>query len=131
MVENQSGVAAMFFSPKEGPLDAFTENMNIVVQDISSNPMDLQQYSDIAITQMRAVFKDEMQIVKSEPFFFAGRMGYKLVYTGKNPGGDIKFMHVWTIKDNIAYQITYSALVSSFDRFLPTAEKMIRSFKIH
>lgn len=132
-IENQPGVAVIFLSPKETDLDVFQENVNIVVQDLSKDPMTLKNYTDLAIRQLQVVFKRSMKVVESTPTLLAGQSGYKFVYQGadeKNPNLNIKIMHVWCIKNNKAYQFTYAALVSSFDRYLKTVNTMLGSFRI-
>lgn len=130
LVEGKDGANVIFLSPKESAVDHFQENVNIVIQDISRNPLDLAKYSEVAISQIRAVFKDAVTIVESTPTIVSTRPGYKLVYTGKGEVDEIKIMHIWVIKGNFAYQLTYSAVTTSFDRFLPKVEQMARSFKV-
>jgi len=40
------------------------------------------------------------------------------------------YFQVWTIKDNKAYVITYTAETSQYSDYLKTAQKMINSFEI-
>src|SRR5437867_13217946 len=42
--ENFQGTIALFASPKETSMDLFQENVNLVAQDLSANPMNLEQY---------------------------------------------------------------------------------------
>lgn len=128
--ENKGGAAVIFFSPKENELDIFQENVNVVVQDISGNPMELRAYSDLAIKQMQLVFEDNFIIVESGPTFVAGQAGHKLIFIGKGPDTDLKYMSVWLIKDLTAYQITYTALASNYDRYVGKMKHMVRSFQV-
>src|SRR3989338_8996560 len=61
LAENKEGPAAIFYSPKGSALDIFPENVNIVVQDISHDPMDLEKYTKTAIVQMQAVFGTNLE----------------------------------------------------------------------
>ncbi|MCK5179751.1 MAG: hypothetical protein KAR32_09495, partial [Candidatus Omnitrophica bacterium] len=112
--ENTGGAAVIFFSPKANELDFFKENVNIVVQDISQAPMELKAYSKLAIKQMQIVFEDNFVIIESGPTFIAGQVAYKLIFLGKGPDTELKYMSVWTIKGLTAYQITYTALSSQY-----------------
>ena len=129
--ENINNAAVIFYSPQETELDIFRENVNIVVQDISKNPLSLKRYSKTAIRQMEAVFSNNMMILESEPMFFAGQEGYKFVFTGKTPETELQYMSVWTITGLTAYQVTYTALASQYDRHLPKVKRMIRSFHLN
>jgi len=39
-------------------------------------------------------------------------------------------MHVWTIQDDRAYQITFSTLDTKYEEYLGKVNAMIKSFKI-
>lgn len=128
--ENTGGAAVIFLSPQENDLDFFKESVNVVVQDISGNPMELKEYSELAIEQMEAVFGENFVILESGLIFVAGQKGYKLVFIGKGPDTELQYMSVWTISGLSAYQITYTALSSKYDRYLPKMKRMVRSFKL-
>lgn len=128
--ENMGGAAAVFYSPKENALDIFRENVNVVVQDISHNPMDLKKYTETAITQMQAVFGTNLEILDSSPTTIDGREGHQFGFLGKGPEGNVQYMCRWTIVGTSAYQITYTATESGYPKFLKQAERMMKSFKI-
>jgi len=128
--ENKNGAAVIFYSPQENDMDFFKESVNVVVQDISGNPMNIKKYSKLAVEQMEAVFEDNMIIFESKPTFFADRSGYKLVFVGKGPEVDYKYMSVWTIEGLTAYQVTYTSLNSQYEHYISKVEKMLESFHI-
>ena len=128
--ENKNDTAVIFYSPQENDMDFFKESVNVVVQDISGNPMNIKDYSQLAIEQMEAVFEENMIIFESEPTFFADRSGYKLVFVGKGPETDYKYMSVWTIEGLTAYQLTYTSLNSQYERYVSKVKKMQESFRI-
>lgn len=128
--ENQGGAAAIFYSPRENALDIFQENVNIVVQDISQNPMSLEKYTETAITQMQAVFGTNLEILDSSPVFIDNRPAHRFIFIGKGPGGNLQYQCRWTLAGTTAYQITYTAIASGYQRHLPQAERIMKSFKI-
>ncbi len=128
--ENKGGAAIIFFSPKENDLDFFKENVNVVVQDISANPMELKEYSELAIKQMELVFADNFVLLDSGVTFLSGQGAYKIVFLGKGPDTELKYMSAWTIKGHTAYQVTYTALSSQYDRYLLQVKRMLISFRI-
>ncbi len=132
-IENNAAVAAAFLSPKEGALDVFQENVTVIVHDLSAKPMSLKVYTDTAVKQVQAVFKDGISVIESAPTFCAGETAHKFVYEGRdknNPDLNLKAMHVWFIKDNRAYQFNYIALEKKFDKYLAAVEKMMSSLKV-
>ena len=126
---NKGGAAVIFFSPKLSDLD-FMESVNIVVQDHSQNPLELKAYTDLAIKQMELVFGENFVVQESQPMFVAGRSGHKLVFLGKGPDVELKYLIVWTLKDNQSYQVTYTAVSSQYDRYVGKVNRMIGSFRI-
>ena len=128
-VTNKDGASVIFISPKQSALDTFRENVNVVVQNLASNPMSLQKYTDTAIFQVKVVFKSGIVEVESKSIYLDGKPGYKFAYLVKGDR-DIKIMHVWTIDHSRAYQVTFTALASEFDQYQDTFEKMIKSFHI-
>lgn len=129
--EDQVGAAVIFVSPLENKLDVFRENVNVVIQNFSPHPVTLEEYTQIAIDQMKFTLRDNMTILESSSFYLGDEDGRKFVYLGKGDGTELKFMHVWTVIDSKAYQITFAALASQFDKYLPQAEKMIQSFEFN
>jgi hypothetical protein len=130
MSEQVPGVAVQFFTPLESEVDPFKENVNIVYQDHSVMPMAMDQYTQTAIEQVLAVFKQNVQIIESSPTVLAGRPAHKFLYIGSGSGTEIKILHVWTTANNQAYQFTYAAIPYKFDKYWPQAKKMLNSFKI-
>lgn len=128
--ENINGAAIIFYSPQENDLDFFKESVNVVVQNIGGNPLNLKAYSALAIKQMEAVFGENMITLESAPTFIADQSGYKLVFIGKGPDTDFQYMSVWMIDGVTAYQVTYTSLVSQYERYLSKVKKMVRSFRI-
>ena len=129
--EDVGGAAVIFFAPKANDLDFFQENVNIVVEDISGRSANtLASYSKLAVEQMEAVFGENFEIYESGPGLLGIRTAYKLIFLGKGPGTEFKYMSVWTIEGSTAYQVTYTAVASQFDLYLPKMKRMVRSFRI-
>lgn len=128
--ENKGGAAVIFFSPKDNELDFFKESVNVVVQNITDNPMNLKDYSEQAIKQMEVVFEENFIVLESGPTFIAGRPAYKLIFIGKGSDTELKYMSVWTLEGLTAYQITYTALASQYDRYIGEMKRMVNSFRV-
>jgi serine/threonine-protein kinase len=128
------GVAAAFISPRENPLDGFSENVVIVIQDLSPKPMTLQQYTQTAVEQIRAVFEEHMEIVDSSPMMMAGRSAHKLIYQGAERYGKktLKMMSVWIVEGKVvAYQVNFGAAADEFDKYLKIVNPMVQSFSVN
>ncbi len=129
--ENQNGTAVMFTSPLENKLDTFKENFNVVVQDLSQHPTKLDIYTMLSIAQMKVLFKSKLVVVDSSPAYLDGHPAYNFTFIVKEADSEMKFKSIWTVvKDVKAYQVTYGATSSQYDKYLPQIDKMIKSFKI-
>lgn len=128
--EDKNGAAVIFYTPKENDLDDFIESVNVVVQNISANPMTLKKYSEKALEQMDAVFGENMAIYESGVTFIAGQTGYKLVFTGKTAESELRYMVVFLIKGVTVYQVTYTSLSSQYDLYLSKVNRMLKSFQL-
>jgi len=128
--ENVNEADVIFYSPVENELDFFRENVNVVVQDISGNPMNLEEYSETAIEQMEAVFGENLLTIESGPTYIAKQGGYKYVFIGKTPETELKYMTVWLIRGLDSYQLTYTSLASQYDQYLSKVKRMFKSFRI-
>ena len=128
--EDQGGAVVIFYSPKETALDIFQENVNIVVQDISQNPMGLDKYTETAISQMGTVFGINMEVLDSSPTSIDNRPAHRFIFIGKGPDGNLQYQCRWALMGTTAYQITYTAIASGYERHLAEAERIMGSFRI-
>jgi len=123
------GAVVVFFAPTEGPSDIFQDNVNIIVQDLSAQPMTLDEYTELSLGQIEQFITDP-SILDSSAVTLADIPGHRVVYTGKQGQYDLKWMQVWTVQNNKAYVISYTAETSKYSTFLETVQEMIDSFEI-
>ena len=123
------GSVVAFLSPIEGTSDDLQENVNILVQDLSAQPMTLDEYTDLSLGQIEQFVTDAV-ILDSSAATLAGNPGHKAVYTGKQGQYDLQWMQVWTVKNDKAYVISYTAEATEYSAVLATVQEMIESFEI-
>ncbi|MBD2520449.1 serine/threonine protein kinase [Nostoc sp. FACHB-973] len=116
-----------FLSPKQSDTDKVQELLTISVEDFSGT---LEESQDLFTKEVKATLSDA-NIVDSSETTLAKKRANQLIFIGKDGKKSLKNLQVWTLKGNQAYVITYSAAIDDYDRFLPTAEKMIESFEIN
>lgn len=116
-----------FFSPLEGPDDKFSENLNVMVQTLGGQPIDIQKYKEISEQQIKMMFSDgkmeESKVVNSN-----GREEYHLAYEFSQGVYRLKVLAICFINNDNAYLATFTSEASKFERYRPTAEKMLESF---
>jgi eukaryotic-like serine/threonine-protein kinase len=127
--EQVMGTVAAFLSSQESASDIFQENLNVIVQDLSTQPMTLEEYTELSVGQVEQFITDA-NILDSSATTLDGNSAHKVVYTGKQGQYNLKWMQIWTVKDNTAYVLSYTAEVNKYSDFLDTAQEMINSFEI-
>ncbi len=129
LVEKELGGIIVFLSPKENEEDYFQENFNIVVQNLSKNPMKLDEYTSVNIDYLPD-FIDNMNIIDSGYTELSGYKAYKIIYTGKHMVYDLKWFQVWTVVDEIAFIATFTAEIEKYDIYISIIDSMMNSFSI-
>ncbi|MCX6742050.1 MAG: PsbP-related protein [Candidatus Pacearchaeota archaeon] len=128
--EKSTGMVIVeFFSPKESVSDAITENLNVVIEDLSAQPMTLNEYTNLSIKNIKLYFTD-VNMIDSSATTLGGNSAHKVVYTANMGQYNGKFMQVYTIRNNKAYVITYTAQPSTYSYYLDIINQMINSFEI-
>ena len=132
--KQQKGTAIFFLSPKGNEKDLFQENVNVIVQDLSSQPMTLEEYTNLTKNQITQALGSSA-IVSVKDLSFSGQQAKEMIYTmPKNPmqgrNLNLKLRQVWFIKGNNAYLLTYTAQSSEYDNYLETAKGIFDSFKL-
>lgn len=121
--EKYAGTIVSFISLKEG------SNVNVVVQDLSTEPMTLNEYTETSIAQLKYFIPDMKVIESSEAATLDGNRAYKIIYIGTISENVFKWMQVWTIKNNKAYVISYTTTLQNYPNSLDKVNEMINSFK--
>ncbi|MFH1538463.1 MAG: PsbP-related protein [bacterium] len=127
--EQVMGSVAAFLSPQETASDIFQENLNVIVQDLSTQPMTLEEFTELSVGQVKQFITDA-KILDSNATTLDGNSAHEVVYTGKQGQYNLKFMQVWAIKDNTAYILTYTAEIKKYNNYLNLAQEMMNSFEI-
>jgi len=130
IVEGFMGSVVVILSPQEDPKDTFRDNLNIMIQDLSAQPLTFEQYSALSIAQLKNLIT-KAKIV--EPFSMttaAGVPAGTMTYTGRQGKSKLKWYNVWTLIDTTAYVVTCTATRKSYSKLLPVFKQMLSSFKI-
>jgi len=128
--EDFMGTTVMFMSPLENQQDIFQENISLIVQDLSAQPLTLKQYTDLSLAQIKQIITNVKILKGPSPTMMAGEMGNTIVYSGKQGELDLQWKQVWIVKDDKAYLATYTASVDSFDTYAREVENVISSLNI-
>lgn len=105
------------------------ETSTKIIFNSSEFPDTLQQLRDITIKDIERNLASA-KILNIKKRFILNKTGIEIIATGEVGGEEIKNMYVMTLSNNIAYVINYSAPKDDFDKFLKTAETIIKSLEI-
>lgn len=126
--KNNNINAIVFLSSKESEKDMFQENVNIMLQDLSKQPMSLEQYTELTKKQVSNNLGTSA-ILSLKNVTIAGQKGKEFVYDMSYQGKSLKIKQYWFIKGDIAYLFSFTAEQSQYDKYESTAAEMIKSFE--
>jgi serine/threonine-protein kinase len=128
IVEKPDAQIVLFLSP-EGESGSFRENVSVLVQDLGAETVTLEEYTDLALSQAEGLIADYM-LIESAPATLAGNPGYTIVYRGTQGVYDVLWLQIWTLVDDRAYVVTYTAEQDFYEQHLALAEQMIDSLEL-
>lgn len=123
-----TGDVVKFWSPPTSNAQELIAEVNINVEDLKE-PTSLAEYTNFFVHEITKLFTNA-RIHESHATKLSNLPAHEVVYSGKEQGYKIKRMAVWTLKNNKAYIVTYTAEESQYDKFLKIAQTMIESLKI-
>ena len=99
---------------QEGPDDGFIENLTIATAP-NSPPRTIEDFWEIYLRSVPSVI-DDYKFVGEGELTVDGRLGRKLVFTGKLEGEPIEVMQAVFIKGDDVFILTFTDSPTTFDR---------------
>ncbi len=119
----------LFTAPKKNSADAYQENTIVRIEELP-RPMSLEEYNKWSIGQIKTTFPD-VKIIEETAKTVANNSGYSVVFEAKEGEKDLKKMQAWTLINNKAYVLTYTAEKADYPEYLKAAEGMVNSFAVN
>lgn len=116
----------LFSSPLENDADQFKEQVSVLVEDLPQN-LALAEYTEQSLSEIKQL--SDPTIGEAQSITLGTDEGRQIIYHGEENGSIVQRMQTWSVNGNRAYVITYTAIPESYDDYLPTVEKMIKSFE--
>ncbi len=123
------GVDIILYAPQTSSDDNFNENINVIVQDLSSYPMDLDAYTKLSEEQIKNMLEGG-KITKSERVTNGSETYHRIIYVGSQSGFMLKFEQRYYVKDNKAYVLTLTCLNDNFNDYIKMAHKIFNTFQM-
>ena len=120
-----------FFSPFESKEDKFSENLNIVVEDLSQVPEDVKliDYHRKGMSHARSSLR-EFTVLEEAKTDFKGREAILVLYTMKDRGVTFKIKTLTFFVEHDAYVLTYTATLADYDKYLKKIENCLQSIRV-
>lgn len=118
----------IFKTAKDGTEDNFQENVNVIIQDLSAQPMTLAEFTKLSLDQYGEM-GETVQIVSIDDAKLAGIAAKKAIVKMNYYSLPLKLKQLWFIKDNKAYMLTYTALETTYSAFENDATQLMMSFE--
>jgi len=123
------GIALIFLSPLEGADDTFQENINLIIQDVSNEPITLDEYVNTNLADMDQ-FLNDVEINKSEKVTINGIAGHEIIYSASQGEERLKWRQLVILDNEKAYLLTYTAKEHTYDLYLEEVNNVINSLEI-
>ncbi|HAD14826.1 MAG TPA: hypothetical protein DCF33_20555 [Saprospirales bacterium] len=126
---HQSNTSFILFSPLTDKNDRFKENVNLLVQDLSRSPVDLDQFVKISERDLRTI-SESVYFLKNHRKSSAGRPVLHLMYTLGLGGFDLTFeQYMWVIRKE-AFVLTFTCQEKTYDQYKAVGQKILNSFRL-
>lgn len=117
------------FMPPAADTDTYPENINLIVRDLPENRQELKQFTNSYLDDIKQVYPNA-EIIQQGKTELNNQPAYQVIYTTKDNENNIQRLQIWTVKNNKAYVITYTANIDKYSQYLDIARRMINSFEI-
>ena len=125
----QMGTKFILFSALEDQEDQFRENVNLISQDLGSNDVDLDQYTEISENQIKTMMTN-CTVYESKRIKNASGDYQKLIYAADQGAFRLKFEQLYWIENDFAYVLTLTCEESKFSSFKQVGEKIMSTFTL-
>lgn len=125
-----TGEIVVFSSPKETDTDAFAEKVYVAVEDLSAEPVSLQQYSQAFLDRIKESESGHIELYEVFKTKIDNAPARTVIYSRQQGSLQLRQMESFTIKNNQVYIAIYTAERDKFAKYYPTAKKIINSWDI-
>ncbi|GGG50943.1 hypothetical protein [Bizionia arctica] len=120
------GSEFLLFTEKTDSTDNFSENINLIIQNLETLNLDLNKFVEITENQIKA----NGNLISSERIKNNTSEFQKIIYSVPLNNFDLKFIQYDFVVNNKAYILTFTAKENEFDTYSFEMEKIMKTFKI-
>jgi serine/threonine-protein kinase len=119
----------VLFSPLVSHQDHFSENINLIIQDLSGLSIDLERYTEISEEQIKTLI-DNSIILKNDRIKNNSEEYQRVLFTGDQGNFHLIFEQHYYVWDNKAYVLTFTCEESNYKDYQDIGERILNSFVI-
>jgi hypothetical protein len=123
----QMGTNFILLSSLENKEDQFRENVNLIIQDLTSRNIDLDKYSEISEGQVKTMITNS-NLIESKRIKNGNNEYHQLIYTGDQGVYHLKFEQYYWVENEKAYVLTLTCEQSTFSEYKEIGENILNSF---
>jgi hypothetical protein len=123
------GADVFLFSPKDLEEDKFSENVNVMIQDLTGMNIDLDKFVEITKNQIKT-FVTNGNLLESKRMSKGGMEFHQIVYSASQGIFQLKTRQYYFIVDQKAYLVTLVTEADKYENYLSIGEKIMDSFKL-
>ena len=117
-----------FTTPQGGTGDRAPEAINVITEVLPSSNFSLDSYTEAAMSQVESF--ENFQLLNSSSMTLGGLPAHMIVYTFTDGQTPLQNLQAWTVKDGMAYVITYGGVPEEFNSSLPAFQSVLDSFSL-
>lgn len=109
--------------------DIFSENVNLLIQDIKGLNMTLKAFVELSENQIKTMARNS-KIYESNTIKNGNNSYHDIVWSGHISNQNLKFKQYFFIKNEKAYVLTFTAHQTTYDAYITIGNQIINSFKL-
>jgi hypothetical protein len=118
-----------FISPQGGVGNRSPEAISITTELLPTSNYSLDRYTEAGLSQVES-FQD-FKLLNSSSTLLAGLPAHMIVYSFTDENlTPLQNLQAWTVKDGMAYVITYGGTPEEFESSLPVLNDVMDSFRL-
>ncbi|NRB82509.1 MAG: hypothetical protein HRU49_01835 [Winogradskyella sp.] len=122
-------IAFIFMSPEASQTkDSFRERVNLTIENLVHEDLTLEAYTEKVLKQVKQVPNAKM--ASALPVTIGDIEATNIIWSAELGGGmNLKFNQLFTVKDRVAYVLTFASTTTEYERYEKDAIMILNSFK--
>jgi len=121
------GTRFILFAPQQDEENDFSENLNLVMENLNGRYVTLNAYMDNTETQLEEYITD-LKMLEDKRVTIGNDEYHQLVYKGTSGKRKLIFEQRFWVRSKFAYVLTFTSQESTYDSYRKAAEEIMDTF---